>query len=54
MVSSLADIRSSRRGADAILACIAVAHAVTLLLMPAADSYAGRWLDVMVPPSPPR
>ena len=37
-----------RRGAVAILACVAVGHAVTLLALPAADSYPGRWLDVMV------
>jgi diguanylate cyclase (GGDEF)-like protein len=37
-----------RRGALAILACVAVAHAVALLAMPAVDSYPGRWLDVMV------
>jgi diguanylate cyclase (GGDEF)-like protein len=37
-----------RRGAVAILACVAVGHAVALLAMPAVDSYPGRWLDVMV------
>ncbi len=37
-----------RRGAFVILACVAVAHAVALLAMPAVDSYPGRWLDVMV------
>jgi diguanylate cyclase (GGDEF)-like protein len=37
-----------RRGAVAILACVAVGHAITLLLLPVADSYPGRWLDVMV------
>jgi diguanylate cyclase (GGDEF)-like protein len=37
-----------RRGAAAILACVAVGHAITLLALPAADSYPGRWLDVMV------
>jgi diguanylate cyclase (GGDEF)-like protein len=37
-----------RRGAVAILACVAVAHAIALLALPAADSYPGRWLDVMV------
>jgi diguanylate cyclase (GGDEF)-like protein len=37
-----------RRGAVAILACVAVGHAITLLALPAADSYPGRWLDVMV------
>jgi len=37
-----------RRGAVSILACVAVGHAITLLALPAADSYPGRWLDVMV------
>ena len=37
-----------RRGAAVILACVAVGHALTLLALPAADSYPGRWLDVMV------
>jgi diguanylate cyclase (GGDEF)-like protein len=37
-----------RRGAIAIVACVGVAHAITLLLLPAASSYPGRWLDVMV------
>jgi diguanylate cyclase (GGDEF)-like protein len=37
-----------RRGAAAILACVGVGHAVTLLMLPTADSYPGRWLDVMV------
>jgi diguanylate cyclase (GGDEF)-like protein len=37
-----------RRGAISIVACIAVAHAVTLLLLPASSSYPGRWVDVMV------
>jgi len=37
-----------RRGAIAIVACIGVAHAITLLLLPAASSYPGRWVDVMV------
>lgn len=37
-----------RRGAAAIVACTAVGQAVALVLMPAADSYPGRWLDVMV------
>jgi diguanylate cyclase (GGDEF)-like protein len=37
-----------RRGAAAILVCVAVGHAITLLLLPAVDSYPGRWLDVMV------
>lgn len=37
-----------RRGAISIVACVGVAHAVTLLLLPAASSYPGRWVDVMV------
>lgn len=37
-----------RRGAISIVACIGVAHAVTLLVLPPASSYAGRWVDVMV------
>jgi diguanylate cyclase (GGDEF)-like protein len=37
-----------RRGAAVILGCVAVGHAVTLLALPAVDSYPGRWLDVMV------
>ena len=37
-----------RRGAAVILVCVAVGHALTLLALPAADSYPGRWLDVMV------
>jgi diguanylate cyclase (GGDEF)-like protein len=37
-----------RRGAISIVACIGVAHAVTLLLLPASSSYPGRWVDVMV------
>ena len=37
-----------RRGAGVILACVAAGHAVTLLLLPAADAYPARWLDVMV------
>ena len=37
-----------RRGAATILVCVAVGHAITLLALPAADSYPGRWLDVMV------
>jgi diguanylate cyclase (GGDEF)-like protein len=37
-----------RRGAIAILACVSVCHAIALLAMSAADSYPGRWLDVMV------
>ena len=37
-----------RRGAIVIVACVAVAHAVTLLALPATSSYPGRWVDVMV------
>ena len=37
-----------RRGAVSIVACIGVAHAITPLLLPAASSYPGRWVDVMV------
>ena len=37
-----------RRGAAAILTCVAVGHAIALLAMPAVDSYPGRWIDVMV------
>jgi diguanylate cyclase (GGDEF)-like protein len=37
-----------RRGAVAIVACIGVAHALALLSLPAASSYPGRWIDVMV------
>jgi diguanylate cyclase (GGDEF)-like protein len=37
-----------RRGAVSIVACVGVAHAITLLLLPAMSSYPGRWVDVMV------
>jgi diguanylate cyclase (GGDEF)-like protein len=37
-----------RRGAVAILACVAAGHAIALVAMPAVDSYPGRWIDVMV------
>jgi diguanylate cyclase (GGDEF)-like protein len=37
-----------RRGAGAIIGCVAVGHAVSLLAMPASDAYPGRWIDVMV------
>ncbi len=37
-----------RRGAVSIVACVGVAHAVTLLALPAASSYPGRWVDVMI------
>jgi diguanylate cyclase (GGDEF)-like protein len=37
-----------RRGTISIVICIGIAHAVTLLALPAASSYPGRWVDVMV------
>jgi diguanylate cyclase (GGDEF)-like protein len=37
-----------RRGAVSIVAWIGIAHATTLLLLPASSSYPGRWVDVMV------
>ncbi len=37
-----------RRGAVAIVVCIAVAHAGVLLALPPASSFPGRWVDVMV------
>ncbi len=37
-----------RRGAISIVACVGVAHALTLLALPGASSYPGRWVDVMV------
>lgn len=37
-----------RRGAAAILVCVAVGHLIALVMMPAVDSYPGRWIDVMV------
>jgi len=37
-----------RRGAITIVAFVGVAHAITLLVLPEASSYAGRWVDVMV------
>ncbi len=37
-----------RWGAVAIMACIALAHGVTLLELPADSSFAGRWIDVFV------
>ena len=36
------------RGAITIVACVGVAHALTLLVLPEASSYPGRWVDVMV------
>jgi diguanylate cyclase (GGDEF)-like protein len=37
-----------RRGAVVIVACVGVAHAATLLALPEASSFPGRWVDVMV------
>jgi diguanylate cyclase (GGDEF)-like protein len=37
-----------RRGAVSILACVAVGHAISLLLLPPGNAYPGRWMDVMV------
>jgi diguanylate cyclase (GGDEF)-like protein len=37
-----------RRGAVSIVLCVGLAHAATLLALPAASSYPGRWVDVMV------
>ncbi len=37
-----------RRGALAILPCVAVGHAITLLSLPPSSAYPGRWVDVMV------
>jgi diguanylate cyclase (GGDEF)-like protein len=37
-----------RPGAIAIVASVGVAHAASLLVMPASSSYPGRWVDVMV------
>lgn len=36
-----------RRGAAAILACVALAHALVLVSLPAASAFPGRWVDVM-------
>jgi diguanylate cyclase (GGDEF)-like protein len=36
------------RGAIAAVACVGVAHAVTLVALPNASSFPGRWVDVMV------
>jgi diguanylate cyclase (GGDEF)-like protein len=38
-----------RRGAIAIVAMIAVAHAVVLLSLPPSTGYPGRWFEVMIP-----
>ena len=35
-------------GAVAIVACVAAGEAIALLLLPAASTYPGRWVDVMV------
>jgi diguanylate cyclase (GGDEF)-like protein len=37
-----------RRGAAVILGSVAIAHAASLLAMPAGDAYPGGWIDVMV------
>jgi len=37
-----------RRGAALIIVCVGLAHATALLELPAANSYPGRWVDVMV------
>ena len=37
-----------RRGAVAAVVCVGVTHAVALVLMPAASSFPGRWVDVMI------
>jgi diguanylate cyclase (GGDEF)-like protein len=37
-----------RRGAVGICVCVGVAHAIVLIHLPAASSYPGRWVDVMV------
>jgi diguanylate cyclase (GGDEF)-like protein len=37
-----------RKGAVAILGCVAAGHAATLMLLPPSSVYPGRWLDVMV------
>jgi diguanylate cyclase (GGDEF)-like protein len=37
-----------RRGAVAILGCVAVGHALALAALPASSVYPGRWVDVMV------
>jgi diguanylate cyclase (GGDEF)-like protein len=38
----------ARRGALVSVACVGVAHAIVLISLPSADSYPGRWVDVMV------
>ncbi len=37
-----------RRGAIAIIACVGLGHVISLLSLPAASAYPGRWVDVMV------
>lgn len=37
-----------RRGAVSIVTCVGVAHGLALLSLPAASSFFGRWIDVMV------
>ncbi len=37
-----------RRGAVSIVICVGVAHGLALLSLPAASSYPGRWIDVMI------
>jgi len=37
-----------RRGAVVIVACVAVAHALALMALPAGVAYPGRWVDVVV------
>lgn len=37
-----------RKGAVGILGCVAVGHAVALMMLPASSVFPGRWLDVMV------
>jgi diguanylate cyclase (GGDEF)-like protein len=36
-----------RRGAIAIVACVAVAHGIALSTLPSSEGYADRWVDVM-------
>jgi diguanylate cyclase (GGDEF)-like protein len=37
-----------RRGAVAIVGCVAIGHALTLAALPRTSAYPGRWMDVMV------
>jgi diguanylate cyclase (GGDEF)-like protein len=41
-----------RRGAVAILGCVAVGHGLALAALPAGSVYPGRWVDVMVAITP--